>query len=311
MWLEVFEIMLVILFFGTFTILLVRKDHSRIGELINGTIFGVMLEYLNIYIFEGYRYHSGFFLQIGAAPNNVPLAIGMAWGLLGIYTTSLVSRYHLPSVIRLIFAALIAVSYDLLLDIIAVRLEGGFWVWAGYSLDYEITLGALYGIPWGNFIGWFLVMFYLGLFNGIVRTHLSKLEGKVSIYLIRIVGVPICANLSLLASLIVLGLLGIQNTLGWVFACIFLGGYVLVTFYLVKTKFHHTELHSPLSFAFFVAIYAFVGITSVSLNLWQAVPGFLAIGFAFGGLILFMDLWSTRTHSKGDTIRNTDSQKWF
>jgi len=87
----------------------------------------------------------------------VPLFIFVAWiniAYLAMATSTLAlgrSRWWLA----LVDGAL-AVSWDAMVDPLAVR--AGYWAWVGP--------GNLYGVPWTNFLGWFLVV---ALFSWIVR----------------------------------------------------------------------------------------------------------------------------------------------
>ncbi|MHA1521767.1 MAG: carotenoid biosynthesis protein [Promethearchaeota archaeon] len=297
MWIQIFEIMIISIYLIAIGLLIKSRDYTRIGELINGTIFGVMLEYLNILVFEGYLYHPDFWLQAGTVPNNVPLVIGLAWGLLGITTRAIVDRFEFPTLVSLLFATILAVTFDLFLDVVAVRLEGGFWLWSGLPENWDITNSALYGVPWGNYIGWFFVMFYLGLFNFITR-RLDKPTRKW-IHIVRILLVPIVSNLALLGTLLLLAFTDLRYVAGWIFSALYVGSMILVGVHFLlskKLKKPMKPTHSPFSLMFFTMNYLFVLIASIMNGFWAEIPYFLAGCVILALLSIFIDVKSLDLH---------------
>ncbi|MHA1673929.1 MAG: carotenoid biosynthesis protein [Promethearchaeota archaeon] len=294
MWIQIFEVMIIVIYAIAIGLLIKSRDYTRIGELINGTIFGIMLEYLNIIFFEGYLYHPDFWLQAGAVPDNVPLVIGMAWGLLGICTRAIADRFDLPTVVTLLFATILAVTFDLYLDIVAVRLEGGFWVWFGFPENWDITNIGLYGVPWGNYIGWFSVMFYLGLFNHITR-RIDRPTRKW-IHAVRIIVVPIVSNIALLGTLVLLAFTELRYYAGWIFGALYIGSMILVGFHLIRSKKPIKPSHSPFTAMFFIMNYLFVLSASIVKGFWADIPLFLA-GCAILALIsILLDVKSLDLH---------------
>jgi len=79
-WISAFEIPAIFLFLFAVGLLIKRKDFDRLTDLITASLFGIILEYLNIALNAGYEYSLDFILQIGTSPNNVPITIGLAWG---------------------------------------------------------------------------------------------------------------------------------------------------------------------------------------------------------------------------------------
>ena len=294
MWIQIFEVMIVVIYAIAIGLLLKNRDYTRIEELVNGTIFGVMLEYINIFLFEGYNYHPDFWLQLGVVPNNVPLVIGMAWGLLGISTRAIAARFELPTVVSLLFATLLAVTFDLYLDIVAVRLEGGFWVWAEFPENWDISNIALYGVPWGNYIGWFFVMFYLGLFNYLTR-RIDRPTRKW-IHAVRILLVPIVSNIALLGTLMLLGYTGLRDYSGWIFGALYIGSMILVGLYLIRSKKPTKPSHSPFTALFFISNYIFVLIASIAKGFWADIPYFLAGCVVFALVSILLDIRSLDLH---------------
>ena len=127
----------------------------RLYELLSASLFGLTLEYFNILINDNYHYSERFLLQLGDPPVNVPLVIAMGWGLIITSSISLTDRLGIR--FRPVADSVIALSIDLSMDVIAIRVEGGFWSWQIPLLDYPTDQG-FYGVPWGNLTSWLYVV---------------------------------------------------------------------------------------------------------------------------------------------------------
>ncbi|MCB9896137.1 MAG: carotenoid biosynthesis protein [Planctomycetes bacterium] len=79
---------------------------------------------------------------------GVPLVLGAAWLVVVSYVQSWMATLQPPRVFRPLLAAAWMTVIDLLIDPLAAGpLE--YWVWA--------ASGSYFGIPWTNFLGWFVV----------------------------------------------------------------------------------------------------------------------------------------------------------
>lgn len=117
---------------------------ERIALLVTATVYGVLLEQLVILAFEAYVYSlSAFILTLG----DVPLVIGFGWGAIlysGIQTAGAIG---IDDRTQPWFVGLFALHIDLAIDAVAIRIP--FWQWT--------PPGLWFGVPLGNFVGWFLV----------------------------------------------------------------------------------------------------------------------------------------------------------
>ena len=151
-----------------------RKSKNITQDLlafIMGIIYGIVLELMTISAFHFYAY--GQFLLMFY---NVPISIGIGWGVI-IYAVKLItSKYQLNKLQKGIFSGLLALNIDLSMDIIAVKL--GFWKW-GLGDPYEYFF-----IPFGNFYAWFNVVssfvFFLLLFETYNNKNINFLSGILS-----------------------------------------------------------------------------------------------------------------------------------
>ena len=160
-WIIFFEISNLVFFVGFLIFLIIKKEYRKISTLLLGALFGITLEFINVAVFPVYYYSPDFLIQVGGS-NNIPIVIGLAWGMLLTSAREITENYPLPKTLKALFETIFVVSVDLFLDVVAVRLEGGFWTW-NVPLNSEITYQSMIGIPWGNYFGWFCVIFYSSL----------------------------------------------------------------------------------------------------------------------------------------------------
>lgn len=145
------------------------------ATLVFGVVFGVVLEVL---IVNGdrqghvmYKYCTDIFWAVVL---DVPIAIGVGWGIVLYASAWTAQRLELEWYWRPFAAALLAISIDLTLDPLAHRF--GLWTWLRFNGDHGTlipdkgpganTLLDYYGVPYDNFLGWFLVVF---LYTFVVR----------------------------------------------------------------------------------------------------------------------------------------------
>ncbi len=122
-----------------------RTGPEDVLRLAAGVLFGLLLEIATIWQLKAYSYGT-FLLMI----SDVPLAIGIGWGVI-IYSAMLFSNAtNLPESIRPVLDGLMALNIDLAMDAIAIRL--GMWDW-GQGLHFQY-----FGVPYANFWAWFWVV---------------------------------------------------------------------------------------------------------------------------------------------------------
>ena len=134
---------------------------------VMGIVYGIVLEIMTISAFHFYAY--GQFLLMFY---DVPISIGIGWGVI-IYAVKLItSNYELTKLQKGIFSGLLALNIDLSMDIIAVKL--GFWKW-GLGDPYEYFF-----IPFGNFYAWFNVVSSFVFFLLLFETYKNKTVNQMS-----------------------------------------------------------------------------------------------------------------------------------
>jgi putative membrane protein len=102
---------------------------------VTGVAFGVP--------YGGYEYTS----VLGPKFLGVPLVLTTAWLVLVAYVQHWTGALKLPKLARPVVSAIWMTVIDLLIDPLAAG-PLGYWTWA--------EGGAYFGIPWTNFLGWFV-----------------------------------------------------------------------------------------------------------------------------------------------------------
>jgi hypothetical protein len=139
-----------------------NRSKFRVMELVFAGVYGLLLEWATIKQLQAYSYGQFLLMFDGA-----PLVIALAWACI-IYTSMEFSdRIKLPEPVRPALDALLGLNIDLALDTIAIRL--GMWTWGVIGINDQ-----WFGVPWGNFWAWFIV---IAGYSGFVRL-LRRWQGK-------------------------------------------------------------------------------------------------------------------------------------
>ena len=110
-------------------------------------------------VFGKYIYGS----EMGFKVFNTPLMIGINWAMLVYCSASIMQRFRLPLVLQIIFASVLMVLYDIVLESVAPFL--GMWYWHGNA------------VPLQNFAVWFILAL---VFHGLVKWKKVKTENPVA-----------------------------------------------------------------------------------------------------------------------------------
>jgi uncharacterized membrane protein len=144
-----------------------RRD-GALPCLLGGITFGLLLEFFEV--LSGSYSYGHFWLMLGRAPMDVPLFVGVAWGVI-MYTARLFSdALGLPTFGAAALDTLLALGIDISMDTVAYRMHFWNWDWNGTGRD-PLTAN-WFGIPYGNFVGWITVVFCYSLFSRIFERRL-------------------------------------------------------------------------------------------------------------------------------------------
>ena len=272
----IFEILTISLFLACFWHAFKQKN-NKVLELIFALVFGVFLEWMTIQQLAAYHYGE-FFLMLDGAP----ICIGLGWAVIIYSGMEFVKYLNMPDYARPFLVGMLALNLDLAMDVIAIRL--GFWNWV-IPLDWQ-----WFGVPWGNFWAWYIVVVSYSGFLYWFR-HLQK--QKKSPWLRWTY--PL---FSLLGSVVILA---VTN---YIFANVFsktelvsamsmlliiLSGGVIL--YIVKPQFKPNAftdpviLSIPLTFHLFFTIFGFVG------GFYTQIPILAVVGLSMFAVGLGVHLW--------------------
>lgn len=130
----------------------------RVLELLASLLYGVFLEWMTINQMQAYQY-GRFMVMIDSAP----LCIGLGWAVIIYSSMEFVKNLSMPDFARPFLVGLMALNIDAGMDAVAIRLK--FWQWV-IPLDKQ-----WFGVPWGNFWAWFIVV---TSFSGLIYWFRSR-----------------------------------------------------------------------------------------------------------------------------------------
>lgn len=130
------------------------KNYRELGLLISGALAGFSLELLAVRLTDIYHYSDDFFISIGFRPYQFPLFGGLMWGGITVCALRIAGKFNFSKLMTALLAGWLIVSMDLLLDVVAIRLDGGFWVWDGREINLAINHHMFMSVIWVNFLGY-------------------------------------------------------------------------------------------------------------------------------------------------------------
>jgi hypothetical protein len=137
-------------------------NSKHLGFMLGGIVFGLLLEFVDVYFLKGYTY-GRFMVMIGKQPDDIPLWIGVGWGIIMYSSRIFTDQMGLPIFAAAAFDAFLALNIDLTMDVTACRLH--MWDW-GWSATHDNPLTSQwFGIPWNNYFGWLVVIFTYSAFS--------------------------------------------------------------------------------------------------------------------------------------------------
>lgn len=148
-----------------------RKNRDFLETLVLAVLYGTILEVLNVHMSGMYSYGEEFMIQV----YNVPIAIGLGWAVIYYISDKSVISYNLKWWQIPLFMSLIALSIDLIVDVVAIRL--GFWNW---QIPFNEEW---FGVPYDNLFGWLAVIWTFSFFINLSKQNFfNKKLSKVIKY---------------------------------------------------------------------------------------------------------------------------------
>ena len=153
-WIHAFELLCYVLTAILLWDMVSRKDIGELKLFLSGAIAGFALELLAVRVTDIYHYNPDFWLNIGRRPFQFPVFGGLMWGGLTVCSLRLARRLGFGKVMTALVTGFLIVSMDLLLDVAAIRLDGGFWVWDGREINTAVNHHMFMSVIWVNFLGY-------------------------------------------------------------------------------------------------------------------------------------------------------------
>ena len=153
-----------------------RKSRNEFWLFVSAAIAGFALELLAVRVTDIYHYSQEFLISIGFKPYQFPFFGGLMWGGLTVYALRIAKRLKLSPLMTALIGGWLIVTMDILLDVAAIRLNGGFWVWDGREITLQITHHMFMSVIWVNFLGYMFetpAMIWISLRTAQKRESLS------------------------------------------------------------------------------------------------------------------------------------------
>lgn len=205
----VFELLMYLLF-GLCLTDAARRGGNRVVELCTALVYGITLEWMTLQQLNAYVYGKFFLMLAGA-----PLCIGAGWAIIIYSAMEFSERLSVSDRARPFIDGFLALNIDFAMDAVAIRQK--FWTWGIIELDQE-----WFGVPWGNFWAWFIVVTSFSFFARRLRKkwERSRHLGYWTYPLISLVlSLAVLASSNLLMSRVLyetnMQLFGLLALLGW------------------------------------------------------------------------------------------------
>jgi hypothetical protein len=268
-----------------------RKSRNEFWLFISAAVAGFALELLAVRITGIYHYSEDLFVSIGTRPYQFPFFGGLMWGGLTVYALRIAKRLKVSHLMTALIGGWLIVTMDLLLDVAAIRLNGGFWVWEGRGITPDITHHMFMSVIWVNFLGYMFetpAMIYLSLRTEKKREHLPRWK-----QLLWAVGIGI-AGVAFVGAASGISLLLNSVTDEW-FACIaFLVLWVAVLIAIVRAVIRNRLRPQPPSkrdipvLIYWLAMYGFCIAALVHLGIAAERPAYFVSGIVLGIVTLVL-----------------------
>lgn len=283
-WLNTFELMCYTIVAIMLIDLIRHKDYDNLFLFGAAALVGFFMELAAVAVTDIYYYNPEFWLSLGREPKQFPLFGGFMWGGLTVYGLRLARKFQFGKIMTALTAGMFIVTMDILLDVAAIRLDGGFWTWVGNPINTEITQSTFLSVIWVNFLGYMIETPTVALLTEIKQKKVKADDFKkqtIGMFLIALGAIFVTAVGSLLA----LGLNVVTND--W-FACLAFA--ILWLFMVIKIIMQTVQIKMvPLPWKlwdlpmliFWLAMYIYCLAAIAYLGFVQTLPWFFIMGLLF------------------------------
>lgn len=280
-WIHAFELMCYAIVAIMLVDLIRKRDWDSLFTFGSAALVGFTMELLAVAVTDIYYYNPTFYLNLGFEPKQFPVFGGFMWGGLTVYAIKLAQKLKWDRIRTALMAGMFIVTMDILLDVAAIRLDDGFWVWVGREISLGINQHTFMSVIWVNFLGYMIetpTVVWLTLRK---REKVSETDWKQQVkhmFLIAVLAILVTAA----GSGIALGLNLLTND--W-FACIaFVLLWSVLMVMLIRRcailKLRPGRPEWPM-LIFWAAMYGYCLIALYALGIVATVPWLLAVGLLF------------------------------
>ena len=153
-WINAFEILCYVITAILLADIVWKKSWEELRLFLSAALAGFILELLAVRVTGIYHYSPDYYISIGFAPYQFPFFGGLMWGGLTVCALRLARKLSFGKLMTALTTGWLIVSMDILLDVAAIRLSGGFWVWEDREITLEITHHMFMSVIWVNFLGY-------------------------------------------------------------------------------------------------------------------------------------------------------------
>lgn len=292
-WIHAFELMCYAIVAIMLIDLIRKKDYNSLFTFGSAALVGFVMELLAVTVTDIYYYNPDFLLNLGFEPKQFPVFGGFMWGGLTVYGIKLAQKLKWDKKRTALAAGMFIVTMDILLDVVAIRLDGGFWVWIGKEISLGIDQHTFMSVIWVNFLGYMIETPTVVLLTLRKRGKYDERDWKkqtLHMFLIALKSIGVTA----VGSLIALGLNVLTND--W-FSCIaFLLLWTIVAVAIIRRcisirlKPDCPKRWSWPMLIFWAAMYGYCLTALCALGIHAAALWFLAVGILFTAATLYISI---------------------
>ena len=283
-WINTFELMCYVIVVIMLIDCVLKKDYNALFTFGAAAIVGFFMELAAVAVTDIYYYNDTFWLSLGKVPKQFPLFGGFMWGGLTVYGIRLAKKLNFSKWMTAFATGFFIVTMDILLDVVAIRLDGGFWTWVGNPINTEITQHTFLSVIWVNFVGYMLEVPAVVMLTQLKNKKIKENEWGKQIFWMLLIAIG-AIIVTAVGSLAALGLNAITDD--WfscvTFSLLWMVLAVLIVRQAIKIKLKPLEVKKwdvPM-LVFWLAMYGYCLIALGSLGLIAELPWFFIMGLAF------------------------------
>ncbi len=312
-WINAFEIICYIIV-GIFLFDVIKKKNwNELYMFISAAIAGFLLELLAVRLTEIYHYSNLYYIMIGVEPYQFPFFGGLMWGAVAVCAYRLAKKFKLSPLMTALLSGFFVVSMDILLDVAAIRLSGGFWVWDGREINLLVNHHTFMSVIWVNFLGYIFetpsIIYYSEAYWH--RNEKSIIKNIIAAIIIGLMSVATVGVLSFIS----LKLNDITDEWFSFIAFLVLWLYIfirLIREIIIKRKFLKIKLGDPALTIFWLALYVYclAGLAHLGILIAKPVYAVFAVFLFIGTIMLTLINFDKNHEDKKEDLSSEEDMSF-